>query len=75
MSAPMRTPPPPRDDSLRGTLTIEAYARRQGLTQREVRQMLGTGKVPFVQVRGQIRVPIAPATDTGSDSASESTDR
>lgn len=55
--APMRTPISARDPTVRGTLTIDAYARRHGLTPREVRRLLGTGQLPFVQLRGRIRIP------------------
>lgn len=69
---PMRTPPPPRDPALRGTLSIDSYARRHGLTRREVRRRLGSGQLPFIQVRGVIRVGgekeetgvLRPSTDT-----------
>lgn len=55
--APMRKPAPPSDDPWRNTLSIDAYARKHQLTPREVRHLLGTGQVPFVQLRGQIRIP------------------
>lgn len=54
--APMRKPAPPDANPWRHTLSIDAYAREHQLTRREVRQLLGTGRLPFVQVRGQIRV-------------------
>lgn len=54
--APMRTPAPLRDPAIHGALTIDAYARRHGMTPREVRRLLGTGQLPFVQIRGQIRI-------------------
>lgn len=60
--APMRKPAPQTRER---TLSIDAYARRCHLTPREVRTLLGTGQLPFVQVRGQIRVPVeAMAADT-----------
>lgn len=56
--APMHTPVGERNSALAGTMSIDAYARRHQLTPREVRQQLGEGLLPFVQIRGQIRVRI-----------------
>jgi hypothetical protein len=53
---PMRKPAPASDDPWRHTLSIDTYARRHQLTVGEVRQLLGSGQLPFVQIRGQIRV-------------------
>jgi len=55
----MKKPAPPKDDSWQATLSVEAFAHRRGLKPREVRRLLGTGRLPFIQVRGQIRVPRA----------------
>lgn len=54
--APMRVPPPPRQDDWRSTQSIESYAREHGLTVREVRQLLGSGQLPFIELAGQIRI-------------------
>ena len=40
------------------SLPLEAVARRCGLTRRQVRRLLQQGKLPFEQVRGQLRVPV-----------------
>jgi hypothetical protein len=52
----MRKPASPSDDDWPRSLSIDAYARRHQLKPRDVRRLLGTGQLPFVQVRGQIRV-------------------
>lgn len=55
--APMKKP---RNDSyqqLTGAVSLATVARRAGLPRREVRRLIQLGKLPFVQVRGQIRVP------------------
>lgn len=53
----MKKPAPPKNDPWQATLTIEAYARSSGLKPRQVRRLLGSGRLPFMQVRGQIRIP------------------
>lgn len=59
----MKIPAPTKESIWRATLSIEAFARRRGLKPREVRRLLGAGRLPFVQVRGQIRVPRAAAIE------------
>jgi hypothetical protein len=61
---PMRIPAPAKDEELRSTVSIDTYARQHQLTPREVRRLLGTGKLPFVQVRGQIRVQLEPRAES-----------
>lgn len=68
--APMHTPAPARDSALAGTMSIDAYARENQLTPREVRQQLGAGLLPFVQIRGQIRVQLEPNVDALQDGSS-----
>lgn len=71
--APMRKPAQASDDPWQNTLSIDGYARKHQLTPREVRHLLSTRQLPFVQVRGQIRVPtvsiaeLAAAVPTGSN--------
>lgn len=65
--APMHTPASQRNSALAGTMSIDAYARRHQLTPREVRQQLGEGLLPFVQIRGQIRVQLEPDDQAAAD--------
>lgn len=44
-------------DDFAGTISIDQLARRWHTTRREIRRMLGGGKMTFVQIRGQLRVP------------------
>lgn len=44
-------------ERLTGAVSLTAAARRAGVPRREVRRLVQRGKLPFVQVRGQIRVP------------------
>lgn len=59
----MKKPAPPRDDPWRSTLPIAAFAHRRGLSPRQVRRLLASGRLPFIEVRGQIRVPRAAAIE------------
>ncbi len=57
--APMKSPPnhePPEE--LEQSITLTHLARRWKVSRRKVRRMLQRGKLPFVQVAGQIRVPV-----------------
>jgi hypothetical protein len=54
--APMRTPTRPRQEDWRATQSIDAFAREHGLTVREVKQLLGSGQLPFMELAGQIRI-------------------
>jgi hypothetical protein len=54
--APMRTPTRPQQEDWRSTQSIDAFAREHGLTVREVKQLLGSGHVPFIELAGQIRI-------------------
>ncbi len=55
--APMRTPPPQQQDDWRSTQSIDAFARERGLTRAEVKQLLASGQLPFIELAGQIRIP------------------
>lgn len=63
---PMRKPAPTARSPWQKTLSIDAYARRHQLTPREVRHLLGTGQLPFVELRGQIRIPLRPFDATAA---------
>lgn len=52
--APMKRPVAADPDD---TISLTALARRWHIKQREVRWLLGNGAMPFVQLRGHIRVP------------------
>lgn len=55
--APMRKPAPPQHEPWQSTMSIDAYARARGMQRREVKQLLATGQLPFIQLAGQIRIP------------------
>ena len=52
--APMKRPAVADADD---TLSLTALAHRWHCKRREVRRLLGAGVMPFVQIRGRIRVP------------------
>lgn len=52
--APMKRPAVKDPDD---TLSVTALAHRWHCKRREVRRLLGAGVMPFVQIRGRIRVP------------------
>ncbi|MEM8865106.1 MAG: excisionase family DNA-binding protein [Planctomycetota bacterium] len=54
---PMKIPTRHLAPEFASTLSLSTAARRLGISQRELRRRLGRGGLPFVQVRGQIRVP------------------
>jgi len=57
--APMKSPTnheAPAD--LEDSITLTHLARRWKVSRREVRRLLQIGELPFVQVAGQIRVPV-----------------
>jgi excisionase family DNA binding protein len=53
----MKKPPRESFQQLSGALSLATVARRVGVPRREIRRMIQHGKLPFVQVLGQIRVP------------------
>lgn len=55
--APMRKPTRLELPEFAGTLSLARAARQLGIKQRQLRELLGKGKLPFVQVRGKFRVP------------------
>lgn len=54
---PMKKSPAQTFERLTGAASLTTVARRTGLPRREVRRLVQRGKLPFVQVKGQIRVP------------------
>jgi len=54
----MKPQPRRRDPDLAGSLSLDQLARRWDCTRKHVRHLLGHGELPFLQIRGQIRVPI-----------------
>jgi excisionase family DNA binding protein len=56
MKCPARNEPA---DVFQDSFTLTHLARRWHVHRREVRQLLQTGQLPFVQVSGQLRVPRA----------------
>lgn len=54
--APMRVPPPERHAVWQTTQSIESFACERGLSVGEVKQLLGSGQLPFIELAGQIRV-------------------
>lgn len=58
--APMKCPPSNRlRDEFGKTWTLTHVAHRWGVRRRTIRQLLAMGELPFVQVEGQIRVPVS----------------
>ncbi len=55
--APMKSPI--HQESLEDSITLTHLAQRWEVSRREVRRLLQIGELPFVQVSGQIRVPLA----------------
>ena len=41
----------------RGTLSLPAAARKLGVSTKTLRRRMARGEMPFVQIRGQLRVP------------------
>jgi len=58
--APMKSPTHQEaQESLEESITLTHLAQRWDVSRREVRRLLQIGELPFVQVEGQIRVPVA----------------
>ena len=56
MKSPARSEPA---DVFQDSFTLTHLAKHWHMHRREVRHLLQTGQLPFVQVRGQFRVPRA----------------
>jgi excisionase family DNA binding protein len=54
--APMKRPAKPQPE-LDGTISITEAARCLHMTHKQVRDLLGTGKLNFVQIRRKFRIP------------------
>jgi hypothetical protein len=59
MKCPSRTDP---QDFCADSLSLTHLARRWRMHRRDVRHLLQTGALPFLQIRNQLRVPRAAAT-------------
>jgi len=58
--APMKSPTHQEAaEGLEESITLTHLAQRWEVSRREVRRLLQIGELPFVQVAGQIRVPMA----------------
>lgn len=55
MKSPSHHEPP---EGLEDSITLTHLARRWEVSRREIRRLLQIGELPFVQVEGQIRVPV-----------------
>jgi excisionase family DNA binding protein len=56
--APMKCPSPDdRTDQFADSLSLTHLAHRWHLHRRDVRRLLQSGALPFVQIRNQLRVP------------------
>ncbi|MCA9240867.1 MAG: excisionase family DNA-binding protein [Planctomycetales bacterium] len=53
----MRKQPANSFERMTGAVTLSTAARKSGVPRREVRRLIQRGKLPFLQVRGQICVP------------------
>ncbi|MGL4514675.1 MAG: helix-turn-helix domain-containing protein [Lacipirellulaceae bacterium] len=63
-------PHPPGSGPFAGTVSLAEVARRWGASRRDVRRLAATGRLPFVEVAGHIRVAatgIDPPTDWDAD--------
>jgi len=58
--APMKCPPQrePEND-LETSYSLTHLAHRWGVSRRDIRHLLQSGDLPFVQIEGQLRVPAA----------------
>jgi len=58
--APMKTPTWREPvDEFDESYSLTHLASRWGVSRRDIRQLLQNGELPFVQVQGQLRVPMA----------------
>lgn len=58
--APMKAPSQQEhDDEIDDSYSLTHLAHRWGVSRRTIRRMLQNGELPFVQIDGQLRVPIA----------------
>lgn len=55
--AAMKTTAAGRHPELAGTVSLTQLARRWKTTRKSVRQLLGDGRLDFVQINGRLRVP------------------
>ncbi len=46
------------------TISLQRLARKWQIPRRQVRRLIQKGKLPFIEVAGQIRVPIDKARDS-----------
>lgn len=56
---PMKSGPPRRDPKFAGTVSIAQVARRWRRRERDIRRMLGSRELAFVQIGGSLRVPLS----------------
>ena len=60
MSAPMKSPTHRRAGAvLAESMSLTHLAHRWEISRRRVRQLLQNGELPFEEVEGQLRVPLA----------------
>ena len=55
---PMKSPSKHIHDHDEENYTLTHLAHRWGVSRREIRRLLQEGKLPFVQILGQLRVPV-----------------
>ncbi len=56
---PMKPKPKRPDPDLADTISLAQLARRWKKSRKEIRGMLGRQQIPFIQVRGKFRIPLA----------------
>ncbi len=63
----MKIPAPAKPEPWKSTLAIDAFADDRRMTSREVRRLLRCGRLPFVQISGQIRIPRAAVIEEATE--------
>ncbi|MDA7980990.1 MAG: helix-turn-helix domain-containing protein [Pirellulales bacterium] len=67
---------PPKASAIENaTLSIPQAARRLKITQKALRKKLGTGEMPFVEIRGELRVSLLSVEAAANDGETGFSDR
>lgn len=71
----MKKPTPGGPPEFADTLTLTTAARQMHLTTMQVRRLMGSGTLAFVQVRGAFRIPKQAIADYLTQTAEPTNDR